>query len=116
MSTSIRPTGAPGAGALPEPLAPARGAERFADTLRAQQTGTEATAEQALRAAARDLIEGERHIERVMRAARSGKVFSQEELLAVQAGVYRYSQQLEIASKLVDRATSAVKTTLQSQQ
>jgi hypothetical protein len=43
-------------------------------------------------------------------------VFSQEELIAIQAGVYRYTQELELASKLVDKASGAVKTTLQSQQ
>jgi hypothetical protein len=30
--------------------------------------------------------------------------------------VYRYTQELEIASKLVDKSTTAVRTTLQSQQ
>ena len=38
------------------------------------------------------------------------------QLIAIQAGVYRYTQELELASKLVDKATGAVKQTLQSQQ
>lgn len=37
------------------------------------------------------------------------------ELLALQAGVYRYSETFEVAAKLVDKASSAVKTTLQGQ-
>lgn len=37
------------------------------------------------------------------------------QLLVLQAGVYRYSEAVELASKLVDRLGSAVKTTLQSQ-
>ena len=34
-------------------------------------------------------------------------------LLALQAGVYRYSEAVDLASKLVDRATSGVKTVMQ---
>ncbi len=37
------------------------------------------------------------------------------QLLALQAGIYRYSEALELATKLVDRASNAVRTTLQSQ-
>lgn len=69
-----------------------------------------------LRGAASSISRGERSVARAMRAARSGHVFSHEELLALQAGVYRYTQELELASKLVDKATQAVKITLQSQQ
>jgi hypothetical protein len=35
-------------------------------------------------------------------------------LLALQSGIYRYTEVVDLASKLVDRATSAVKTTLQN--
>lgn len=34
------------------------------------------------------------------------------ELLALQAGVYRYSEAVDLAAKLVDRGTSGVKTVL----
>ena len=37
------------------------------------------------------------------------------ELLAVQAGVYKFSQELELTSKVVEKATSGVKQTLQTQ-
>ena len=70
----------------------------------------------AVRDAAVSISRGEHMVERVMRQARHGHVFTQEELLAVQAGVYRYTQELELASKLVDKATGAVRQTLQSQQ
>ena len=36
-------------------------------------------------------------------------------LIALQAGIYRYVEAVDLASKLVDRVSSAVKTTLQSQ-
>ncbi len=37
------------------------------------------------------------------------------ELLALQAGVYRYSEAVDLSAKLVDRATSGVKTVIQGQ-
>ena len=36
-------------------------------------------------------------------------------MIALQAGVYRYVEAVELCTKLVDRSTNAVKTTLQSQ-
>jgi hypothetical protein len=40
---------------------------------------------------------------------------SPEALIALQAGIYRYSEAVDLVTKLVDRATQAVKTTLQNQ-
>jgi hypothetical protein len=34
-------------------------------------------------------------------------------LIALQAGIYRYSEAIDLSAKLVDRATSAVRTVLQ---
>lgn len=68
-----------------------------------------------LRDAARGIGRGDRLLDRSLRAARAGHVFSNQELIALQAGVYRYSQELELASKLVDKSTSALKNVLQSQ-
>jgi len=36
------------------------------------------------------------------------------ELIAVQAGIYRYTEVVELSAKLIDRAATAVRTTLQS--
>src|SRR5262245_53956949 len=36
------------------------------------------------------------------------------ELIALQAGIYRYSEAIDLAAKLVDRAAAAVRTTLQA--
>jgi hypothetical protein len=55
-------------------------------------------------------------VDRALRAARAGHAFRPEELLALQAGVYRHSQELDLASKLVDKGTSSVRQLLQSQQ
>ena len=43
------------------------------------------------------------------------KSFTPTELLAVQAGVYKFSQELELTSKVVEKATDGVKQTLQTQ-
>lgn len=57
---------------------------------------------------------GERYVETTVRRGVRGEAFSPEELLVVQAQVYRASQDLELLSKLVEKGTSAVKTVLQS--
>ncbi|HEU4404918.1 MAG TPA: hypothetical protein VFS43_06460 [Polyangiaceae bacterium] len=50
------------------------------------------------------------------RAAKGGQVASDPaSLIALQADMYRYVEAVDLASKLVDRATGAVKTVLQSQ-
>lgn len=52
--------------------------------------------------------------EATMRGAlRAGGNLGSAELLALQAGVYRYSEAVDLAAKLVDRASSGVKTVIQ---
>jgi len=53
--------------------------------------------------------------ERLMRGAVSGVgPSSARELIALQAGIYRYTELVDLTTKFVDRAASAVRTTLQS--
>jgi hypothetical protein len=49
------------------------------------------------------------------RAMSGGSEMGTPELLALQAGVYRYSEAVDLSAKLVDRASSGVKTVLQGQ-
>ena len=70
----------------------------------------------ALAEAARSIMDGQHRLDAAVRGGRGSRVLSNEDILSLQASVYRYTQELEIASKLVDKATSAVRTTLQSQQ
>ena len=44
-----------------------------------------------------------------------GRDLGASELLALQAGVYRYSEAVDLSAKLVDRASSGVKTIIQGQ-
>ncbi len=99
---------------------------RFADAMRASRataappaTATPAArsvGETALRASVQSIVRGERLVNGVISAARHGATFSNEQLIAIQAGVYKYTQELELAGKLVDKATGAIRQTLQSQQ
>jgi hypothetical protein len=56
---------------------------------------------------------GERELERMVRDASSQTAVSPADLLLIQAQVYRHTQQVELFSKLVDRASSGVRTVLQ---
>ena len=55
--------------------------------------------------------------ERVVRTALRGNPYADDTrgMIALQAGVYRYVEAVELCTRLVDRAAGAVRTTLQSQ-
>ena len=55
--------------------------------------------------------------EHLVKNASHGTMSSAEpgQLIALQAGIYQYVEAVDLASKLVDRATNGVKTVLQSQ-
>lgn len=48
-------------------------------------------------------------------ASASGGELSPASLIALQAGVYRYSEVVDLAARLVDHATTAIKTVVQNQ-
>jgi hypothetical protein len=54
--------------------------------------------------------------ERLIQGVVSGRAASlgAAELIALQAGIYRYTELVDLTSKFVDRAANAVRTTLQS--
>ncbi len=54
-------------------------------------------------------------LDQILQLAESGRTVSPAELLAFQAHAYRASQELDLASKVVEKGTSAVKQTLQTQ-
>lgn len=57
----------------------------------------------------------QQRLDQILALAESGKTFSPAELLAFQAHVYRASQELDLAGKVVEKATSGVKQLLQTQ-
>jgi hypothetical protein len=54
-------------------------------------------------------------MDRILRLAESGRTFTPAELLAFQAHVQRASQELDLAGKVVEKATGGVKQVLQTQ-
>lgn len=58
---------------------------------------------------------GQGAMDKLIQAGMSGKGFSNGELIAMQAGVYKYTQELDLTSKIVEQATSGLKDTLKTQ-
>lgn len=54
-------------------------------------------------------------MEQILHLAESGKSFSPAELISLQTHVYRASQELDLAGKVVEKATGGVKQILQTQ-
>lgn len=54
-------------------------------------------------------------MDQVLKIAESGKSFSPAELLSLQAHIYRASQELDLAGKVVEKSTAGVKQVLQTQ-
>jgi hypothetical protein len=61
----------------------------------------------------REVDHGEKVVRRAIQGG--GSDLGPGDLLALQAGVYRYSEAVDLSAKLIDRATSGVKTVLQGQ-
>lgn len=76
---------------------------------------TERTEETKLQQMITGLVHGQDKMTAIMHDALSGKQFNPGELLAMQVGVYRFSQELDLTSKVVQTATSGIKQTLNTQ-
>jgi hypothetical protein len=70
---------------------------------------------QLLRGLGKELDRGENLAESAIRGSAGHASLSPERLIALQAGIYRYSEAVDLVTKLVDRGTQAVRTTLQNQ-
>jgi hypothetical protein len=64
---------------------------------------------QALRGLGQQIDVGEKQVA----SASQYRDYDTATLIALQAGIYRYTEAVDLASKIVDRATNAVKTVLQ---
>lgn len=63
-----------------------------------------------------NLEKGQTHIDKLINGGISnGKSMSNQELLSMQAGMYKYTQELDLVSKVVEKATSGLKDTLKTQ-
>lgn len=59
--------------------------------------------------------QAQKRLDHILKLAESGRTFSATELMAFQAHVYQASQELDLAGKVVEKATSGVKQVLQTQ-
>lgn len=82
-----------------------------AHSLPQQTSGS--TFSQVLQSIGHETHQGEALMQRVIHGGGSSEI-SSTEMLALQAGVYRYVELIDLTSKLVDRATQGVKTVMQS--
>jgi hypothetical protein len=75
--------------------------------------GSEAGFAQLLQGIGRELGRGEVTTRSAIASIASGAPVEPAQLIALQTGVYRYSEAIDLASRLVDRVTGGVKTVLQ---
>jgi hypothetical protein len=61
------------------------------------------------------VAQAQQRLDGILKLAESGRNFTPAELLALQAHVYRSSQELDLAGKVVEKATGGVKQVLQTQ-
>jgi hypothetical protein len=69
----------------------------------------------AVRGVLERAVAAERNLDTLLASAARGKTFSPAELLALQATVFRYSQTVEIVSRVADRLVGAVKQVMGTQ-
>ncbi|MCL2012573.1 MAG: ATP-dependent helicase HrpB [Cystobacterineae bacterium] len=58
---------------------------------------------------------GQASLDKLIGSALQGKKFSNAELLSLQASMYKYSQEMDLTSKIVEKTTSGLKDTLKTQ-
>jgi hypothetical protein len=104
---SVYQMDAPGTHKTSDPKAASRGA--VSAKSEAQSAGN------LLGAIVNELEEGQLNLDRLIEAGANGKDFTTPELLALQAGMYKYSQELDLTSKVVEKATTGLKDTLKTQ-
>lgn len=68
---------------------------------------------QVLRGLGREINGGEATMRTALASMGAGADLGPAQLIALQAGVYRYSEAIELTSRLVDRATGGLKTVVQ---
>jgi hypothetical protein len=62
-----------------------------------------------------NMEKGQASIDKLINGGLNGKSMSQQEMLKLQAGMYKYTQELELTGKVVEKATSGLKDTLKTQ-
>lgn len=87
----------------------AKAAEPVANKAEVQKSGNMMTSMLS------DMEKGQGVMDKLIKSGIQGKSFNQSELLSLQAGMYKYTQELELTGKVVEKATSGLKDTLKTQ-
>jgi transcription termination factor NusB len=58
---------------------------------------------------------GQASLDKLIGSALQGKKFSNAELLSLQASMYKYAQEMDLTSKIVEKTTTGLKDTLKTQ-
>lgn len=77
--------------------------------------GTERTALNTVSRFVQDLEQGQHMLDRIIQRASSSAPFTHAELLSLQASMYRYTQELDLVSRVVEKGTSGLKDVLKTQ-
>ena len=81
-----------------------------------QVTGTQESSKSGAITNMLDSLEnGQTKVDALIKLGVSGAHFNNAQLLALQAGVYKYTQEMELTGKVVEQATSGLKDTLKTQ-
>ncbi len=65
--------------------------------------------------AARAIEQAQRRLDSILEAARRGRTFTAQELLALQTSAYRYAQTVDLAARLVEHGAQTVKQAVNTQ-
>ncbi len=113
----VAPVGAPAAAA--PTLAERPPSQSFGALLEARRAAPAAPAPPAPArpplAVLRGIEEAQRRLDGVLEAARRGKTFTAQELLALQATAYRYAQTVDIAARVAEHGAQSVKQAVNAQ-
>jgi hypothetical protein len=97
---------------LQDPSAPASTmAEPSSSPSTVSQTGL--SFQEVLRGLGREINSGEKTVRTAIESMRTGSDLGPSQLIALQAGVYRYSEVIDLSSRLVDRTTGGIKAVVQ---
>jgi hypothetical protein len=79
-----------------------------------QQKGEVAKTSSSMASTLADIEKGGAMIDKLLKGG-FGKNLSNQDMLQLQAGMYKYTQELELTGKVVEKATSGLKDTLKTQ-
>jgi hypothetical protein len=93
----------------------AQGFQAKVATQQVTQTAQSSKAGSMLGSMISHMEKGQGVMDKLIQAGMSGAKMNQGELIALQAGVYKYTQEMELTGKVVEKATSGLKDTLKTQ-